>query len=136
MKKVITYGTFDLLHYGHYNLLKRAKSLGDYLIVGVSSDEMCHEKHKQPYYDQHTRMKMVADWRFVDEVILENNMAQKVNDVRDRDISCFVLGSDYREIFPRMPEYQLILNLGCEVIFLERTPCISTTQLKKELAIR
>lgn len=133
MKKIITYGTFDLLHYGHYNLLKRAKSLGDYLIVGVSSDEMCHEKNKRPYYDQITRMRMIADWRFVDEVILEKNMVQKVYDVKNMGVSCFVLGSDYKTVFPKMPEYQILLELGCEVIFLERTPYISTTQLKREL---
>ena len=134
VKKVITYGTFDYFHYGHYNLLKRAKSLGDYLIVGVSSDKMCQQKGKITILDENTRMDIVSSLNFVDEVIIEQDMAQKCRDVIDYDINVFVLGSDYRDVFPQMPEYRILLEAGCEVVFLERTPDISTSELKDKLS--
>ena len=133
MKKVITYGTFDYFHYGHYNLLKRAKALGDYLIVGVSSDEMCRQKGKITILDEKTRMDIVKDLKFVDEVIIENSMEQKCFDVKASHVDIFVLGSDYSEVFPKMPEYKELLKMNCEVVFLERTKDISTTQLKNKL---
>lgn len=131
MKKVITYGTYDLFHYGHFNLLKRAKALGDYLVVGVSSDDMCLTKGKKPVLDQNQRLEIISCLRFVDEVILEENMAQKVKDVEEKEISVFVLGGDYRDVFPKMPEYEQLIQRGCEVVFFDRTPDISTTSLKK-----
>lgn len=133
MKKVITYGTFDYFHYGHYNLLKRAKALGDYLIVGVSSDEMCRQKGKITILDEKIRMDIVRDLKFVDEVIIENSMEQKCVDVEDHHVNIFVLGSDYAEIFPQMPEYNELLKMNCEVVFLERTKDVSTTALKSKL---
>lgn len=133
MKKVITYGTFDYFHYGHYNLLKRAKALGDYLIVGVSSDEMCKQKGKITILDEKTRMDIVRDLKFVDEVIIENSMEQKCVDVEDHHVNIFVLGSDYAEVFPQMPEYKELLKMNCEVVFLERTKDISTTEIKGKL---
>lgn len=132
MKTVITYGTFDLLHYGHINLLKRAAQLGDRLIVGVSTDEFVEEKGKKCVYPLEKRMEMVGDLRFVDLVIPEHSMAQKVDDIKNLGVDVFVLGSDYKDSFPAMPEYDLIKDV-CEVVFLERTPNISTTMLKKTL---
>lgn len=133
MKTVLTYGTFDLFHYGHYNLLKRAKSLGDYLIVGVSSDELCRIKGKESVFPVEKRMEIVSDLRFVDKVIVEHNMAQKVSDALIYHASVFCLGSDYKDIFPSMPEYQRLIDIGCSVVFFERTPNISSTELKNKL---
>ena len=132
MKKVITYGTFDLLHYGHYFLLKRAKALGDYLIVGVSTDEMYRQKGKSCVLSQEVRRQMVADLAFVDEVIYEETMQQKVKDVIDYDVDIFCLGDDYRTVFPQMPEYDSV-SKKCDVVFLERTPDVSTSVLKDKL---
>ena len=132
MKKVITYGTFDLLHYGHYFLLKRAKALGDYLIVGVSTDAMCCQKGKNCVFPQEIRRQMVADLAFVDEVIYEETMQQKVKDVIDHDVDVFCLGDDYKTVFPQMPEYDPV-SRKCDVVFLERTPDISTSTLKSML---
>ena len=136
-KKVLTYGTFDLFHYGHYNLLKRAKDFnglkGNILFVGVSSDQMCRNKGKVPYLLEEKRVKMVSNLRFVDAVFIENNMHQKVNDAKKYGIDIFLLGSDYKDIFPKMPEYQELKEIGCETVFLERTPDISTSGLKKKV---
>lgn len=138
MKKtrVITYGTFDLMHYGHFNLLYRCATLNGEnceLYVGVSSDNFCLEKGKQTAIKEDRRLLMVSSYRFVKKAFLEHSMAQKVEDVKKYKIDVFVLGSDYRETFPKMPEYQQLLDLGCKVVFLERTDGISTTYLKKLL---
>ena len=133
MLKVITYGTFDCFHYGHYNLLKRCAELGDHLIVGVSSDEMCRKKGKIPILDENKRMEIVKSLRFVDEVLLERDMRQKVDDIKNLNVQKFVLGSDYCDIFPKMPEYNQLTEMGCEVVFLPRTPDISTSQLKEKM---
>lgn len=132
MKRVITYGTFDLIHYGHLNLLKRAKALGDYLLVGVSTDEFCLAKGKKTVFDLEHRMAYISDLRYVDMVIPEFSMEQKVNDIKKYNIDIFVLGDDYSETFKLMPEYDLIKN-NCQVIFLPRTPTISSTLLKETL---
>lgn len=134
MKIILTYGTFDLFHYGHYNLLKRASEMGDKLIVGVSSDEMCKAKGKVPLLSQEKRMEIVSSLKFVDTVILEENMAQKVTDVVKFHANVFLLGDDYKDVFPKMPEYRQMLDCGCEVLFLPRTQDISTTELKKKMA--
>lgn len=134
MKKVITYGTFDYFHYGHYSLLERAKSLGDYLIVGVSSDAMAEAKGKLPLLSETRRMEIVSMLKFVDEVILEENMHQKVEDLKKYDYNVFVLGNDYEDVFPRMPEYLPLKEAGVEIVFLERTPDISTSLIKKKLS--
>lgn len=133
MIKVITYGTFDLFHYGHYNLLYRASKLGDYLIVGVSSDEMCRQKGKAPVLDEAKRIEIVSNIRFVDKVIVEKNMAQKVEDIKREKVDIFLLGSDYDGVFQKMAEYQQLIDMGVKVIFLERTEGISTTDLKNRL---
>lgn len=133
MTTVITYGTFDLLHYGHLNLLKRASLLGDRLIVGVSTDEFVETKGKKTVFDCAKRMEYVADLKYVSEVIPEHNMQQKVDDIKKYNVDIFLLGDDYAETFLQMPEYDQIKDL-CKVIFLPRTPDISTTMLKEKRA--
>ena len=132
MKRVITYGTFDLFHYGHFLLLKRAKALGDYLIVGISSDQFCTKKGKQTILPEELRVEMVKSLKFVDEVILEESMEQKVDDVLKYDVDIFVLGDDYKDVFPRMDEYSKV-SQKTEVVFLARTPDISSSDLKAKL---
>ena len=127
MKKIITYGTFDLLHYGHINLLRRAKELGDYLIVALSTDEFnLNEKNKQCYFSYEQRKKLLEAIRYVDLVIPEENWEQKVNDIKEFRVDTFVIGDDWEGKF----DY---LNEHCEVVYLSRTPEISTTQIKNEL---
>ncbi|MEG0273544.1 MAG: glycerol-3-phosphate cytidylyltransferase [Longicatena sp.] len=127
MKKVITYGTFDLFHIGHLNILKRAKELGDYLIVAVSSDAFnWNEKGKKCQISDVDRMEIVKAIRYVDEVILEEGWDQKVQDVVKYDVDVFVMGDDWEGKFDFLKEY-------CDVVYLPRTEGISTTQLKKEL---
>ncbi len=99
MKKVITYGTFDLLHWGHINLLKRAKDLGDYLIVAVSSDEFNKLKNKKSYHSYENRKMILEAVRYVDEVIPEHNWEQKVKDVVNHDVDIFVMGDDWEGEF-------------------------------------
>lgn len=134
MKTVITYGTFDLLHYGHLNLLKRASRLGDRLIVGVSTDEFCLEKGKKTVFKLEQRMEMVSDLKYVYLTIPEHDMAQKVSDIEKYGADIFVLGSDYSDTFLKMPEYELIKD-KCDIIFLPRTDGISTTILKNERSL-
>jgi glycerol-3-phosphate cytidylyltransferase len=127
MKRVITYGTFDLLHYGHINLLRRAKALGDYLIVVISSDEFnWKEKHKKCYFTYEQRKALVEAIRYVDLVIPEENWDQKRTDVHDYHIDTFVMGDDWKGKFDFLKPY-------CEVVYLPRTPEISTTQIKNDL---
>src|SRR5690625_6001519 len=94
MKKVITYGTFDLIHTGHINILRRAREYGDYLIVAISSDEFNAIKGKKAYYTFEQRKAILEAIRYVDEVIPEDNWAQKVEDVQKHDIDVFVMGED------------------------------------------
>ena len=127
MKRVITYGTFDLLHYGHINLLKRAKELGDYLVVVVSTDEFhWHEKQKQCYFSYEERKAMVEAIRYVDLVIPETCWDQKRRDVVDYRIDTFVMGDDWKGKFDFLSDL-------CEVVYLPRTPEISTTKIKQDL---
>ena len=127
MKKVITYGTFDLLHYGHINLLRRAKELGDYLIVALSTDEFnWNEKHKKCYFTYEQRKKLLEAIRYVDLVIPEECWDQKVRDVKEFRVDTFVMGDDWEGKFDFLKDY-------CEVVYLPRTPEISTTQIKQEL---
>ena len=127
MKKVITYGTFDLLHYGHVNLLQRAKELVDYLVVAVSTDEFnLNKKNKKCYFSYEERKRLVEAIRYVDLVIPEEDWEQKVNDVKEFKIDTFVIGDDWEGKFDFLKEY-------CEVVYLPRTPEISTTQIKKDL---
>lgn len=126
MIKVITYGTFDLLHYGHINLLRRAKELGDYLVVAISTDEFNSIKNKKSYFNYEKRKMILEAIRYVDEVIPEESWEQKIVDVRERNIDVFVMGDDLKGKFDYLKEY-------CEVVYLERTPDISTTQIKESL---
>lgn len=127
MKTVITYGTFDLFHIGHLNMLKRAKELGDYLIVAVSSDAFNLEKGKVCKIKDTERMAIVEAIRYVDKVILETSWEQKIEDVKKYDVDTFVIGEDWRGKFDFLKEY-------CEVVYLPRTPGISTTELKQQLS--
>ena len=126
MKKIITYGTFDLLHAGHVNILRRAKELGDYLVVAVSSDEFNRLKHKEAYHSYEDRKLILEAIKYVDEVIPEENWEQKRDDIKKYDIDIFVMGHDWEGEFD-------FLKDKCEVIYLKRTEGISTTQIKKEL---
>jgi len=126
MKKVITYGTFDLLHWGHINLLKRAKDLGDYLVVAISSDEFNKLKNKKSYHSFENRKMILEAIRYVDEVIPEHTWEQKVQDVIDHEIDVFVMGDDWEGKFDFLKEH-------CEVVYLPRTIGISTTQIKNDL---
>jgi|SRR5690625_822957 len=128
MKKIITYGTFDLLHYGHINLLKRAKKMGDYLIVALSTDEFNEIKGKKSYFLYKERKRLLESIRYVDLVIPEKSWEQKVKDVIEFSIDIFVIGEDWKGEFDFLKKY-------CEVIYLLRTPEISTTKIKKDLGI-
>lgn len=126
MKKVITYGTFDLLHWGHINLLKRAKELGDYLVVAVSTDEFNAKKHKQAFHSYENRKLILEAIRYVDEVIPEENWEQKKSDIEKHEIDIFVMGNDWEGEFDFLKPY-------CEVVYLSRTDGISTTDIKTKL---
>lgn len=128
MRRIITYGTFDLLHYGHINLLRRAKQLGDYLVVALSTDEFnWAAKHKKCYFDYNKRKQLLEAIRYVDLVIPEENWQQKVNDVKEYHIDVFVMGDDWRG------KFDFLLEQGVEVVYLPRTPEISTTRIKGDL---
>ncbi|AIS59509.1 MULTISPECIES: glycerol-3-phosphate cytidylyltransferase [Listeria] len=126
MKKVITYGTFDLIHWGHIRLLERAKALGDYLIVAISTDEFNRIKHKEAYHNFEHRKLILEAIRYVDEVIPESNWEQKLEDVQSRDIDVFVMGDDWEGEFDFLKPY-------CEVVYLPRTDGISTSKIKDDL---
>ena len=126
MKRIITYGTYDVLHYGHINLLKRAKALGDYLIVALSTDEFNNLKGKKSYYTYEQRKKILESCRFVDLVIPEDNWEQKINDAQKYQADIFVMGDDWEGKFDFLKDY-------CEVVYLPRTPDVSSTQTKEYL---
>ena len=127
MKRGITYGTFDLLHYGHITLLRRAKELGDYLVVALSTDEFnWNEKQKKCYFPYEERKRMLEAIRYVDLVIPEENWEQKKTDVAKYQIETFVMGDDWEGKFDFLKEQ-------CEVVYLTRTPEISTTKIKSDL---
>lgn len=129
MKKVITYGTYDLLHVGHINLLRRARELGDYLVVVLSSDEFNALKGKKAYHPYEDRKKILEAIRYVDEVLPEYTWEQKIKDVQDNDIDVFVMGDDWTGKFDFLKDY-------CEVVYLPRTEGISTTKIKEDLNLR
>ena len=130
MKRVLTYGTYDLLHYGHIRLLQRAKELGDSLIVAVSTDEFNAIKGKKAYHNYETRKEMLEAIRYVDLVIPENDWNQKISDVINYQVDIVVMGSDWEgdERFEILRDY-------CDVVYLDRTEGVSTTKIKKELNI-
>ena len=128
MKRVITYGTYDLLHYGHINLLKRAKALGDYLIVAISTDEFnLNSKHKTCYFTYEQRKALVEAVRYVDLVIPEEKWEQKRSDMHEYHVDTFVIGDDWKGKFDFLKEE------GVDVVYLSRTPEISSSQIKKDL---
>lgn len=128
MKRVITYGTFDLLHYGHINLLRRAKALGDYLIVALSTDEFnWNSKKKKTYFPYEQRKQLLESIRYVDLVIPEEDWNQKKNDMHEYHIDTFVMGDDWKGKFDFLKEE------GVDVVYLPRTPEISSSKIKKDL---
>ena len=131
MKRILTYGTFDLLHYGHIRLLQRAKALGDYLIVALSTDEFNEIKGKKAYHNYETRKKTLEAVRYVDLVIPEENWEQKINDVKEYHVDVVVMGSDWAgsDRFDYLKDY-------CEVVYLDRTEGVSTTKIKKDLGLQ
>lgn len=127
MKRIITYGTFDLLHYGHINLLKRSKELGDYLIVALSTDEFnLKSKNKKSYFDYEKRKTLLEAVRYVDLVIPEEKWEQKIDDIQIYHIDTFIIGDDWAGKFDFLKSY-------CEVVYLTRTPEISSTKIKEDI---
>lgn len=127
MRRVITYGTFDLLHYGHINLLRRAREQGDYLVVALSTDEFnWKEKHKKCYFSYEQRKQLLEAIRYVDLVIPEENWEQKAKDIKEYHIDIFCMGDDW------MGKFDFLRNEGCEVIYFSRTPEISSSQIKND----
>lgn len=122
MKKVITYGTFDTFHYGHLEILRRAKELGDYLIVGISTDEFNKIKGKNSKFSYEKRKEWVESIKFVDMIIPEENWEQKEIDIKQYNVDIFVMGDDWQGKFD---------NLPCSVTYLKRTENISSTGIKK-----
>lgn len=129
MKKIITYGTFDLLHYGHISLIEKAKNLGDYLIVAVSTDEFNCLKGKKSYYSFEYRKRMVESIKYVDKVIPEKSWNQKKDDIEKYQLDLLVMGSDWSGKFD-------FLKNECEVIYLPRTKGISTTKIKEDIYLK
>jgi len=127
LKTVITYGTYDLLHRGHVLLLQRAKQLGDYLIVGLSTDAFNQIKGKTCYYSYEERFLILSAVKYVDKIIPESHWDQKANDIVEHGVSTFVMGDDWEGKFDH-------LNGLCEVVYLPRTTGISTNQLKEYLS--
>lgn len=127
MKKVITYGSFDLIHRGHINLLRRAREMGDYLIVAISTDQFNSVKSKKAYHTFEDRKMILEAIRYVDEVILENTWDQKKNDIKKHDIDIFVMGNDWQGKFDFLNDY-------CKVVYLPRTDGVSTSMIKKSLS--
>lgn len=128
MKRVITYGTFDLLHYGHINLLKRAKANGDYLVVALSTDQFNEQsKGKKTYFSYEQRKQLLESIRYVDLVIPEESWEQKTSDCKKYQIDTFVMGDDWEG------KFDYLKDEGVEVVYLPRTPEISTSQIKRDL---
>jgi len=124
MKRVITYGTFDTLHFGHIRLLKRARELGDYLIVGLSTDDFNAKKKKEAYHSWEERKLLLESLRYVDLVIPESSWEQKVDDIKLYQVDIFTMGDDWKGRFDS-------LNDLCQVVYLSRTQNISSTEMRK-----
>lgn len=123
VKRIITFGTFDVFHIGHLNILSRARRLGDELVVGVSSDSLSlKKKNRNPIYSQEERLSIVSSLRFVDEVFLEESLELKEEYIRKFNASVLVMGDDWKGHFDH-------LNTSASVVYLERTPTISTTAI-------
>ncbi|MBT1062876.1 glycerol-3-phosphate cytidylyltransferase [Bowmanella sp. Y26] len=128
MKTVITYGTFDLFHIGHVNLLKRAKSLGERLIVAVSTDDFNRQKGKTTLVPYEHRHAVVESCRYVDQVISERDWLQKIDDIEKYQVDVFVMGDDWQGKFDELKQH-------CEVVYLPRTRDISSTAIKQAMAV-
>lgn len=126
IRTILTYGTFDLLHIGHVNLLKRAKEMGDYLIVGLSTDDFNILKHKQSFYSYEDRKIILESVRYVDKVIPEISWEQKKDDILTYHVDTFVMGNDWKGKFDALRSF-------CEVVYLPRTDGISSTLIKDNL---
>lgn len=126
MKTIITYGTFDILHAGHIHLLRRARSLGDRLVVGLSTDAFNQGKHKSSLLNYENRKLVLEAIRYVDEVFPEETWEQKADDIRRYSADVFVMGDDWTGKFDFLGEY-------CSVLYLPRTPSISTTDIRSSL---
>lgn len=126
MKKIITYGTFDLLHHGHIALLERCRALGDHLTVALSTDEFNIGKGKKCFHPYEDRACVLMAIRYVDAVIPEVSWEQKVDDIQRLNIDTFVIGDDWAGKFD-------FLNDFCNVVYLPRTPGVSTTHIKEKL---
>ncbi len=129
LKRVLTYGTFDLLHYGHIRLLQQASKLGDYLIVGLSTDEFNALKGKNSFYSYDVRREMLEALRYVDLVIPEDNWDQKPCDIKMYHADIVCMGGDWAGD----PRFESLKDI-CDVVYLDRTPGISTTEVKGRLA--
>jgi glycerol-3-phosphate cytidylyltransferase len=127
MKRVITYGTFDLFHIGHLNILERLRGLGDQLIVAVSTDEFNATKGKQSVVPYAERARIIGGLKCVDMVIPENTWEQKPDDITNLNVSVFGMGDDWRGKFDHLSKY-------CEVIYLPRTEGVSTTHLRETIS--
>lgn len=125
-KVIITYGTFDLTHIGHIRFLKRAKKLGDYLIVALSTDEFNGLKGKKSFFSYEERKEILESIKFVDLIIPESSWEQKIDDVKKFNADLFVIGDDWKGKFDFLKDY-------CEVVYLPRTPDISSTKIKNNL---
>lgn len=122
-RRVITFGTFDLFHVGHVNVLRRARALGDWLVVGVSSDDLnVRKKGRRPYFTLQERMAIVGDSRCVDEIFVEDSLEQKSDYIREHRAAVLVMGDDWQGRFDQF-------SAVCEVVYLPRTPEISSTQI-------
>lgn len=123
MKRVITFGTFDILHIGHINILERAAQLGDYLIVGVSSDALnFSKKSRLPVYSEHERVKIISSLKVVDEIFIEESLDLKLEYIKKYKADILVMGDDWKGKFDWVKS-------SCEVTYLERTPSVSTTEI-------
>lgn len=127
--RVLTYGTFDLFHWGHVELLRRCSELGAELFVGVSTDDFNLQKGKESIFSFNERMSIVASSRYVDHVFPEHSWEQKISDIEKFGIDLFVMGSDWRNKFDYLSSY-------CRVVYLERTPEISSSSLREGIYAR
>lgn len=126
MKKIITFGTYDLFHIGHLRILERARQEGDYLIVGVSSDELNDKKGKKAVFPLNERLEIVKSLKCVDEVFIEESLEEKDNYIKKYKADLLVMGDDWKDKFNWV---------SCQVKYLERTPNISTTYLKNSIGL-
>jgi glycerol-3-phosphate cytidylyltransferase len=128
MSTVLTYGTFDLFHIGHLNLINRLRDLGDRLVIGVSTDEFNSGKGKTSVVSYEDRARIVSSIKGVDLVIPETSWEQKIDDIREHDVDVFAIGDDWRGKFDHLKEM-------CEVVYLPRTDGISSTEIKQMLRV-